>query len=238
MTPALAPAVPAARSQDAGLPLLSRVVDAGRAVRLRVRRVQAFHAMVAARRRLRAAADPGGARPEILAELARRMLALDGAIVDVIGIPPRGPCVVLAAVAAPRELLAVMSAVPGLAVVEHGPLAGPTGARLGVCAVDPVAGPRRAVAHAVDGLRARLPVIVSAGAVGVDELIGLAALIGAPVVPVRVLARSRRRELIIRAPQHALPGEPSGAFSQRLRVELGTPPASQPDRGRSPTEWM
>lgn len=82
MTTALASAPPVDRP---GLPLLARVVALGHTARASYRRAQAFRALVAARRQLRSVAHPVRDRAAVLAELAGRLLVIDGVDLDVIG---------------------------------------------------------------------------------------------------------------------------------------------------------
>lgn len=219
MTTALASAPPVDRP---GLPLLARVVAVGHTARATYRRAQAFRALLAARRQLRTVAHPIRDRAAVLAELAARLLVIDGVDLDVIGVAPTGPCLVVVSVAQPRHLLSILAAVPAAAVIERGPLAGPTGVRLGVRAPAPGPGAvRLAVGHAIEALRAGVPVVTTPSAVGAEELFGLAALIGAPVATARVVVgrSGRRHDVIVRAPRQPRPGESSDDFRRRLLAE-------------------
>lgn len=62
-------------------------------------------------------------------------------------------------------------------MIERGPLAGPTGVRLGVRAPTPGPGAvQLAVGHAIEALRAGVPVVTTPAAVGADELVGFGGL--------------------------------------------------------------
>ena len=111
MTTALASAPPVDRP---GLPLLARVVALGHTARASYRRAQAFRALVAARRQLRSVAHPVRDRAAVLAELAGRLLVIDGVDLAVLGVAPTGPFL-FDATAAPARYIpsAIASVRPG-----------------------------------------------------------------------------------------------------------------------------
>ena len=212
MATALAMSVPP--TQIRAFPTLARVVGAGRAVRTGGRHLRA--------RVVGAAALVRGQRGPCAATIGE-VLAIDGITIDRIGAIPARACLVITPAEDPRLHLAILAGTDGVAVLPAAPGPRWLAPALGIHVTDGRAPALAATRHALAALQAGRPVVTCLGATGIDELVRLASLIGAPVVAVAAAFDRRaptRAGVIVRAPLHPLPGELPTALVARALAEL------------------
>ncbi|MEZ4403380.1 MAG: hypothetical protein R3B06_25360 [Kofleriaceae bacterium] len=196
-------------------PLLARALVAGAAVRTQSRRLRALWASAATVARLRGRAHASRHdRAMALAQLAGALTAIDGTTLDVVGVSPPRPCLLVAPPCSDRDITAILAAVPAAAVVPHHLVPPSAAAALGLSADDDVGA---AVAHALAAIRAGVSVVTTADATAVAELLGLASLTATPVVAVGARRTGPRGiDVVVRAPTVALPGEAPAALLARV----------------------
>ncbi|MBK9033663.1 MAG: hypothetical protein IPL61_20760 [Myxococcales bacterium] len=209
-------------AQIRAFPTLARVVAAGRAVRAGSRQLRAAVVGATALVRTRRVAP---------ATTIGELLAIDGITVDRIGAIPARACLVITPADDPRLHLAILAGVDAAAVLPRAPGPRWLASALGIHVADGATSTVAATRHALAALQAGRPVVTSLAVAGIDELVRLASLAGAPIVAVAAAFDRHapaRAGVIVRAPMYAFPGEAPTALVARGLAELRSLAAPRP----------
>lgn len=237
-------------------PNLARVVDVGRTARAAARLGRSSFASLAALGEAKLSGfRTARERAEALTRLSRELLGIHGVEVELIGVVPERPCLLVANQVSAFDPLVVLSQIPAAPVmraeVAGWPIVGTAAAALGArFAGDPTAR-ARVLRGVLTALRTGVPVLdFPEGAhPGGDRVgrfhratFGLAILCGLPVVPIalaadgapadglwRLAARPAARvTMTVRAPMWGRPGEAPEDLAGRVRTAIALavePPA-------------
>ncbi|MBK7077678.1 MAG: hypothetical protein IPH44_35815 [Myxococcales bacterium] len=218
---------PSWRADRPAFPRLAAAVRMGRALHARGQRLRAGWLTAAATARSWRAPGTPSERATQAAEIAARLLALDGVEVDRVGVVPARPAIVVAGTDEPALLRAILAGTPAFVLSAAPVLPAWLAPRLGnhVVTDDDVAATR----HALAALRAGLPVVTTRALAARLDLLTVARMVRVPIVPVIARRRGPRPpevRVVVCPPLYPLAGEAhAGALARALDVTATSRPA-------------